>query len=240
MSSINVYEDSKRADSYSKLEFPGTYYLAYRDIPGLLKKHVNGNKAVDFGCGTGRSTRFLKKYGFDTIGIDISIDMITKAREFDPAGEYLLIENDNYEKLEINYYNLVLAGFTFDNIPGKKNRINILGKLKEIINNEGTIVLLDSTPEIYINEWASFSTKDYSENKNAASGEKVRIIMKDVEDKRPVEDFIWFHEDYLELFKQTKLNLVETLKPLGKINEPIEWVNESRIAPWIIYVLKKL
>lgn len=38
----NVYEDSHRADSYSKLEFPGTYYLAYRDIPSLIKKHVQG------------------------------------------------------------------------------------------------------------------------------------------------------------------------------------------------------
>ena len=29
----NVYEDAKRAEAYSKLEFPGTYYLAYRDLP---------------------------------------------------------------------------------------------------------------------------------------------------------------------------------------------------------------
>jgi hypothetical protein len=29
----NVYEDSKRADAYAKMEFPGTYYLAYRDLP---------------------------------------------------------------------------------------------------------------------------------------------------------------------------------------------------------------
>jgi SAM-dependent methyltransferase len=240
MNSINVYEDSKRADSYSKLEFPGTYYLAYRDIPGLLKKYVNGNKAVDFGCGAGRSTRFLRKYGFDAVGVDISKDMIEKALELDPTGKYLLIENNNYEKLKEDYYDLVLSVFTFDNIPYKNNRINILGKLKKIINKNGTIILLDSTPDIYMNEWASFSTKNYPENKNAKSGEKVKIIMTDVEDSRPVEDFIWFHDDYIELFKNTQLDFVETLKPLGKNNEPIQWVNETRIAPWIIYVLKKL
>lgn len=240
MNSINVYEDSKRAESYSKLEFPGTYYLAYRDIPRLLKKHVTGNKAVDFGCGTGRSTRFLKNYGFDAVGADISKDMISKAEELDPAGDYLLIENDVFEKLKEDYYDLVLAAFTFDNIPGKSNRINTLGNLKKIINSDGTIILLDSTPEIYMNEWASFSTLNYPENKNAKSGEKVKIIMTDVEDRRPVEDFIWFHNDYLELFKSTSLDLVETFKPLGKINEPVKWINETSIAPWIIYVLKKL
>jgi hypothetical protein len=33
--------------------------------------------------------------------------------------------------------------------------------------------------------------------------------------------------------------LIKTYKPLGKENEPYEWVNETTIAPWVIYVLKK-
>ena len=59
----NVYEDAKRADSYAKLEFPNTYYLAYRDLPAIIAEHVTGKTAVDFGCGAGRSTRFLAKMG---------------------------------------------------------------------------------------------------------------------------------------------------------------------------------
>jgi ubiquinone/menaquinone biosynthesis C-methylase UbiE len=204
-----------------------------------LQKHVKGRKAVDFGCGTGRSTRFLKKYGFDTIGVDISKDMITKAMESDPAGSYLLIEGDDFKQLKTNYYDLVLAAFTFDNIPNVENRINILNDLKKIINNEGRIILLNSTPEIYVNEWASFSTKDFPENIKAKGGEKVKIIMTDVEDRRPVVDFTWFHNDYLKLFKSTSVELIDTYKPLGKKDEPINWINEMNIAPWIIYVLKK-
>jgi ubiquinone/menaquinone biosynthesis C-methylase UbiE len=239
MNIINVYEDTKRAESYAKLEFPGTYYLAYRDIPEILHKHVKGKKAVDFGCGTGRSTRFLKKYGFETIGVDISPDMITKAIESDPAGSYLLTKGDDFKQLKTNYYDLILSAFTFDNIPVVENRINLLNGLKEIINDEGRIILLDSTPEIYVNEWASFSTKDFPENKNVKGGEKVKIIMTDVDDRRPVEDFIWFHNDYLKLFNSTSLELIETYRPLGKENESIDWINEMNIAPWIIYVLKK-
>jgi hypothetical protein len=30
---FNVYEDKARAQAYADLEFPGTYYLAYRDLP---------------------------------------------------------------------------------------------------------------------------------------------------------------------------------------------------------------
>jgi hypothetical protein len=63
--------------------------------------------------------------------------------------------------------------------------------------------------------------------------------MIDVEDKRPVVDVIWTDEYYQKTFKNAGLRLVKTCKPLAKENEPYKWVNETRIAPWVIYVLKK-
>ena len=215
----NVYENIKRAESYSKLQFPGTYYLAYRDIPELLSKYVKGRKAIDFGCGTGRSTRFLKKYRFDTIGIDISEEMMKKAKEIDPDEDYRLIKNNNIEQFEKNYFDLVFSGFTFDNVPNAENRIQILKGLGSLINDNGKIILLESTPEIYINEWLSFSTKDFLENRNAKSGDKVKIIMTDVEDSSPVEDIIWFDYDYQELFSKSGMQLIEFRKPLAKTEE---------------------
>jgi hypothetical protein len=68
---------------------------------------------------------------------------------------------------------------------------------------------------------------------------KVKIIMTDVEDKRPVERYCWFDKDYRKLTTAAGLKLIETYKPLGKINEPYAWVNETNIAPWVIYILKK-
>ena len=54
----NVYDDSRRAEAYAGLELPGTYYLAYRDLPAIIGEHVRGTKALDFGCGAGRSSRW--------------------------------------------------------------------------------------------------------------------------------------------------------------------------------------
>lgn len=45
----------------------GTGLLAFRDLEQILKEHVQVKKALDFGCGAGRSTRLLSKYGFYTI-----------------------------------------------------------------------------------------------------------------------------------------------------------------------------
>ncbi len=239
MDFFNVYEDETRAESYAKLEFPGDYYLAFRDIPALVRKHVRAGRAIDFGCGAGRSTRFIKALGFEAIGIDISENMIKSALEADPGGDYRIIGDGEFGKLEQGGFDLVFAAFTFDNIPGADRRAELLRGLGGLLNGEGKIILLDSTPEIYTHEWASFSTKNYPENRNARSGDIVKIITTTVEDKRPVEDVIWFDKDYLELFASAGLELVESLKPLGKQDEPFEWVNETKIAPWIIYIVKR-
>jgi predicted TPR repeat methyltransferase len=91
VSSVNCYEDSGRANAYATLEFANTYYLAFRDLPSILTRHVTGRRALDFGCGTGRSTRFLRNLGFNVTGIDISEDMLQIARATDPARSLLTI-----------------------------------------------------------------------------------------------------------------------------------------------------
>jgi hypothetical protein len=49
MDFFNSFEDAKRAEAYVKLEFPGTYYLAYRDLPEVVFGHVGGRIVIDFG-----------------------------------------------------------------------------------------------------------------------------------------------------------------------------------------------
>ncbi len=235
----NVYEDEKRAEAYAKLEFPGTYYLAYRDLPEIIFEHVTGRKTLDFGCGTGRSTRFLQKLGFQAVGVDISRDMIGKAKEIDPAGDYRLVEDGNLGEFEDSAFDLVLSVFTFDNVPTLEKKLGNFREIRRLLKSEGRMVNLVSSPEIYTHEWASFSTKDFPENRKARSGDKVRIIMTDVEDRRPVEDVVWTDRSYREVFKKSGLQVIKTYKPLAKKSEPYRSINETKIAPWVIYVLRK-
>ena len=232
----NSWGNLIRAESYSKLEFPNTYYLAYRDLPEILSEHVTGYKAVDFGCGTGRSTRFLKKLGFDVIGIDISEDMLEIARNLDRTGDYQIVTNGSYSHLGISQFDLVASIFTFDNIPGWENRAMILKALRLLLKPSGKMICLDSTPELYTNEWASFSNKDFPENWQAKTGDIVRDIMLDVEDRRPVEDVFWTLPDYHELFKRAGFKVEAFYKPLGYKEEPFNWVSELNIAPWMIFI----
>jgi ubiquinone/menaquinone biosynthesis C-methylase UbiE len=235
----NSYEDAKRAEAYARLEFPGTYYLAYRDLPEIMREHVRGRRAIDFGCGTGRSTRFLQRLGFEVVGIDIAEDMLKKARELDPEGDYRLVEDGDLGQFEDNTYDLALSAFTFDNIPTMERKVKNFREFGRLLKKDGRIVNLVSSPEIYTHEWASFSTKDFQENKKARSGDKVRIIQTDTGDTRPVEDVVWTDEYYQATYRKAKLESIAIYRPLAKESEPYEWINETKIPPWVIYVLKK-
>ena len=235
----NVYEDSIRAEAYSKLQFDKTYYLAYRDLPRIISNHTSGKNACDFGCGTGRSTRFLQSLGFKTIGIDISQEMITIAQHLDPNGKYLHIKDGDLSRLQPSSYDLVLSAFTFDNIPTMNKKITLFKSLSDLLKHTGTIINLVSSPEIYTHEWASFTTKDYPENATAKCGDIVRIITCDIEDARPCYDIFWTDEAYKNVYTSAGLHIIDTYKPLATGREPYVWVNETRIAPWTIYVLKK-
>lgn len=232
----NVYEDEQRAQAYADLDYPGTYYLAFRDIPQLLRNHVAGSRALDFGCGAGRSTRFLRDLGFDVTGIDVSEAMLREASSRDPGGRYVLVR-DGLEVLGDQHYDLVFCAFPFDNIPGP-DRVGLFQQLANLLAPTGRIVNLVSSADIYIHEWLSFSTRDFPENRRARSGDVVRIVMLDVPDRRPVEDVFWTDADYIETFSAAGLELVQLHRPLGNDSDNVDWVSERTVSPWTIHVLR--
>ncbi len=238
MNFANCYDDVNRANAYATLEFANTYYLAYRDLPEIIREHVKGTNAIDFGCGAGRSTRFVRQLGFDATGVDIAPEMIAKARELDPAGDYRLIKDDSLSEFPVGSSDLVLSAFTFDNIPGTM-KTRIFRDLAKLLTPAGIIVSLVSSPQIYTHEWASFSTKDYPENRLARSGDVVRIITTDFADRRPAEDILWTDESYRAVYREARLQAIQVFKPLANGDEPYSWVNETKIPRWVIYVLRR-
>jgi ubiquinone/menaquinone biosynthesis C-methylase UbiE len=233
----NCYADGTRAAAYAQLAFANTYHLAFRDVPELVRGL--GRRAMDFGCGTGRSTRFLKELGFDTVGVDIAPQMIAQALELDPRGAYRLVSGDGLEEFAEASFDLVLCAFPFDNIPGFEPKSRLFRALRRVLAADGRIINIVSSPQIYTHEWASFTTRDFPENSLAKTGDVVRIITTDFGDRRPCEDILWPDASYRDVYASASLTVVAKHEPLATGKEDFAWVSETAIAPWVVYVLSR-
>jgi trans-aconitate methyltransferase len=232
----NLYEDAEYAAGYAGLEWGGTYHLVRRDLPGILARHVTGRRALDFGCGTGRSTRLLRACGFEVTGVDVAEAMILGARRLDPDGDYRLLAGGDLGALPAASFDLVLAAFPFDNVPAA-DKSRLLRRLAGLLTAVGRLVNIVSAPEIYTHEWASFSTRDYPENRHAQDGDVVRIVTTTFGHGRPCEDVLCSDAAYRRLYREAGLAMVAAHRPLGRPDDGVPWVSETTVAPWVIWVL---
>jgi SAM-dependent methyltransferase len=232
----NPYSDTDLADYYSGLDYIGTFQLAVRDLPDIIARQVEGSTALDFACGGGRSTRFLKALGFDTIGADISQRMLANAMRRDPEGVYLLVGDGDLSSLAGSSFNLILSAFPFSATTTQDKVRAILSELRNLLAPEGRLVVIEATDALYRHEWLSFSTSAYPENAAAKSGDPVPIVFRDRMDQ-PVFDILWTDEDYRRSFEAVGLRPLEVHRPLARDDDPDPWVSEREIPPWVIYVL---
>ncbi|MFH1545067.1 MAG: methyltransferase domain-containing protein [archaeon] len=229
------HEYQRFAKEYSKLDIKDTFYLAYRDIPGFIEKYVKGRKALDFGCGGGRSTRFLKKLGLETIGIDASQDMITEAKKFDLEGEYHLIKNNRIPSTDSSL-DLILVSLVLMEIPSKEKMKEIFFELNRVLKKEGIIIIVTDAENMYRHDCASF-IYSYLENKDIKSGMQVKIGFRGTD--IIFYDYYWTEKDYREIFSEAGFEILELHKPLATGKEPFKWYSETKYPHFAVYILKK-
>jgi 2-polyprenyl-3-methyl-5-hydroxy-6-metoxy-1,4-benzoquinol methylase len=95
MTSTATYFDKRSAeweDLYKRdPRFARRYQLLTKFIQPLLKAQKI-KRALDYGCGTGIFSRYLASNGIEVIGLDISTEMLSKAREL--SNDKVIFTND--------------------------------------------------------------------------------------------------------------------------------------------------
>ena len=235
MSREHDYE--KYAYAYAQLGINKGYYLAFRDIPSIIKQlDISGRTALDYGCGTGRSTRFLKELGFDTIGVDISQSMISIAENMDPKGKYSLIESGNLP-YDDEMFDLIFSSFVLIEIPSLELLNDVMADLRRVLKKDGKIIIVTSIVENVKEKWGAF-TYDFKENEHPLrSGDPLKLLIYD--SNIILYDYNWFEDDYYKVFDQSGLAVDERYTPLGKEDDPYTWDIESEKKYYYIYVLER-
>jgi ubiquinone/menaquinone biosynthesis C-methylase UbiE len=96
--------------------------------------------ALDAACGTGRHTAYLASLGHDVIGLDSSPEMLARAREKVPEGEFH--EGDLYEiPLPEDSVDLVVCAIALSHVPDLPR---VLREFVRILRPHGHLVISDS------------------------------------------------------------------------------------------------
>lgn len=227
------------AARYAKFGIEGTSMLAFREADELIRRYCKGTQALDFGCGAGRSTQFIKSLGFEVTGADISKALLKEARRLDPETAYLEIRKGQIP-VEQKTYDLVFSSFVFLCMESLEMMIDALKEIARIMKDDGIFILINATQHMHSpsNAWTSYNT-DFPENLTAHEGDKIKLELKDV--GVILDEYRWNEASYEEAIASSPLEIVEKRYPMAEEGddysiESSEWTD----SPFVIFVLRKV
>lgn len=233
------------SSQYSQLKIEDSYFLAFRAAAELLRKHGSlGTKLLDFGCGTGRSTRFLKTIGFEPTGVDISQDMLKEARQMGQEDYYWLNPKkvSFSEQFSEQSFDAIFQSFVLLEYSSLSQMVDTFEEFNRVLCDDGIAVIVTGSEDYYRHDWLSFKIGESDEEtpdetRSITSGDKVRVSIKGTD--IVLFDYVWTNSDYRWVFQKSRFDVIDMVSPLARGDEPFEWVNEREFPCWTIYVLKK-
>lgn len=214
----------------------GTDTLVFRALEQRLLALAPQGEALDVGCGTGRSTRFLNRLGLEAVGLDVSAARLREARRLDPDGHYQPYSRGQAFPFSSHRFQIVLATWVVLEIETLEAMAQLLQEVERVLHPGGTLFVATNTPEFYAHRWLT-SAVNFPENRPPLrSGQTVKVLLQP--EQLHIEDYFWSDGDYRTVFSQVGLRVQQALYPTAPPNEP-GWQDETRVAPYVIYELSK-
>ena len=191
---------------YTNATIKGTIKYGFDALAETLGT-IQAKKVMDYGCGTGRSTKFIKELGAKVIGVDIRSDIIATAKKQYPEIEFRLIEN---AKIPFPNATFDLAISTFVQLEmASINEMELVAEeIFRILKIGGEFLILTVNPESWGNTYQSFSS-DFPKEFARQSGQKINVNMITEMGEIKFQDYYWEIEDYLKPLKNAGFQIKE-------------------------------
>lgn len=137
---------NKNFNRWNKKEFFNTGKEEIKNIIKTLeslKYPKKYNSALDFGCGIGRITKYLPRHFKKTYGLDISENMIEKAKILNKNIKncrFILNTKPNLEIFQNNTFDLIYSNLTLQHIPDKNLIKSYIIEFIRTLKNNGLII----------------------------------------------------------------------------------------------------
>lgn len=211
------------ASAYDLVRIKGTYITGFKTARQVLGP-VKGKTIIDFGCGPGRSSAFLRKQGAKVIGVDTSRDAINLAKKNVPGSRFFLVSNIIGQiKADDVFCSFVHTGAkTFSELM-RMNKTAI-----RILKKEGRFIILTANPAMWGLDYKSCKSHLLEGKK---SGKRIRVVLKE---KPPIifDDYYWSINDQKKALKRVGFSKIKVVF-CRAIKE------KSRIPPYIVIEAKR-
>lgn len=226
--------------SYHKHSISGTGYLAFKYLPALIDRYTPHKKstplqALDFGCGTGRSSYFLRGLGLKVVGVDHDYDLLRLAT-LDSHGCLFCVNDSTKLPFQDNTFSFIFSIFVFMKIGDLNLLHKICLELKRVLKRDGVFMLIVPSEALYSYDWLSIDTH-FDENKMLTSGNIAKINIKDINEV--IKNYFWTRQDYITTAQKAGFSLQEIITPYGDETEGYNWVSEKKHSPCDIYIFIK-
>ncbi len=263
--SINQKNYTKHSSEFEKLE-QLTSYLVYRDIEFLLLKYLLKNrsknqpiKILDIGCSVGTSiihfSQVIQSHGFktDITGIDLNEATLAKASARLPHVKFKQVAiEDSLE--ELGQFHLIICNFVLVEMPNKEMKV-LLKKAQRLLQEDAIMVVTNPTIFAYCTEYKWYSLNNQFLNNQPgippcakkprgefAEDQPVTLQIIDPQTQKEIvtfHDFLHTQASYDGAYCAAELSLLERHCPLGKLEDNIPWLTETKISRMQIDILKK-
>ncbi len=223
------------AELYGSLGIEGTTYQIGFDTVAELLGDITGRTFLDFGCGTGRSARFLKGLGARHVyAVDHDQDMIGQAlsRELDGVTFSRI---DGAVPLPDASVDGAISMSVFIEIRTTGAMARACAEIARTSRPGAPFVVESSNPMAFGRTFRNFS---YPHAGPLRSGETTPCIVTAPGGQFVIQDTYWTEADYVDAIEQAGLTVTAVVYPRPR--DPAAWsTDEASVPPCIVIEARK-
>lgn len=230
------YYRASDAKLYSTLGIEGTTYEIGFDAVRELLGHMEGKTFLDFGCGAGRSTVFLKALGAEHVyGVDHDRNMISMALSRKLGGVTFMHIHERIPLPDASVDGAASLN-VFVEIRTLREMSDICADITRTLRPSGTFILDSSSPMAFGHTFRSYS---YPSTGHLESGDRTPCIVTTPNGQVIIEDTYWTEDDYVSALTQAGLT-VDTID-YPRPRDPSAWsTDEASVPPCIVIKAMKV